>query len=80
MKRQIVSKEKLQAWLTAELQKVEDCNECTVGGIMALQQPDEDGCNWSDSIVVSTGGVPLHYFKPHLDVIMANARARFNVE
>jgi len=80
MYRQLVSKEELQAWLTTELQKVEDCTECSIGGIKVLQQSDENGCNWSDNVIVSTGGVPEDYFRPYFEAIMTDARASFNIK
>lgn len=77
--RTVVSREELEQWLTNELQKIEDCEECSVGGIMPLREPDEDGCNWSGDVVVSSGGVPVEYFRPYLARIMREARNRFNI-
>lgn len=80
MARTLVTSENLAEWMTAELRKVEDCGDCGVGDVNRLQQPDADGCNWSDSLTVRSGGVPLEYFRPHLEKIVARARAEFNLE
>lgn len=77
--RQLITSEELQAWLTAKLKQIEDCEECSVGGILLLQQPDAFGCNWSDSVVLSSGGVPVDYVWPHMTRIIAEARLRFNL-
>jgi hypothetical protein len=62
-------------WLTVELQKVRDCEECTVSKVHQLQQPDEDGSNWSDNIVVSHSEVPFDYLRPHLARILSEAKS-----
>lgn len=79
--REIVTIQELTAYLTAELQKVRDCGGCSIRGILPYQQPDEDGCNWSDNVWVSTGGdMPEEYIKPHVQRIVVEARKRFNLE
>lgn len=78
MPKQLVTREELAAWLTNELRKVEDCEECSVGGIVALREPDPTGCNWSDGVILS-GGAPAEYVMPHLQRIVAQARERFNL-
>jgi len=79
MNRDLISRDELAQWLTQELQKVEDCEHCSVSGILLLQKPDDQGCNWSDSITVRSAGVPAEYFGDYLRPIIARARARFNV-
>lgn len=80
MARTLVTPEELAAWMTAELRKVEGCEECSVGAANRLQQPDAEGCNWSDSLVVRSGGLAHEYFRPHLNRIVAQARAQFNLK
>lgn len=80
-RRKPVTREELAAHLTAELQKVRDCQGCSIHGIFPYQQPDEDGCNWSDNVWVSTGGdMPVGYVRPHVQRIVAEARKRFNLK
>lgn len=73
MNRLLLSAEELEQWLSRELRKVKGCGECSVGGIMALQQADSDGCNWSDSVVVRSGQVDSKYVRPYFDKIVAEA-------
>ena len=74
---ELKSRKEIATWITAELQKVKTCEECTVNSVMPLRQPDRDGCNWSDSIVVRAG--PEADYEPHLRRIVQEARRRFNV-
>jgi hypothetical protein len=80
MAKTLVSKEQLAAWLTSELQKIDDCKNCQIRGVIPLQFPDDDGCNWSDSLTVSGGGVPLEILTPHVQKIVSNAKSKFNLE
>jgi hypothetical protein len=80
MERKLVTNDELKAYLTSELQKVEDCEECSIDSIMPLQLPDEDGCNWSDMVHVRSGPeVAAEYFRPHVRRIVAEARKRYNL-
>ena len=80
MARTVVRREELRAWLTAEIRKFEGCEECTVGGVTPLREPDKCGCNWSDSIVLRATGVPSEIYKPALTKVMVEARSKFNIE
>lgn len=80
MTKTLVSQEQLSAWMTSELQKVEECRDCQIRGVVPLQSPDEDGCNWSDSLTVSSGGIPSEILAPYVRKIVAEARAKFNLE
>ncbi len=79
MARKVVTKEELQAWLTAEIRKYEGCEDCKFGGVMPLSEPDEAGCNWSDSVVLRATGVPPEIYKPALTKVMFEARSKFNI-
>ena len=79
MTRTTVSAQELSQWLTRRLQQLESCHECEVGGIIALREPDSEGCNWSDSVVVRSHGVPHEYFTPKLREILIEARDKFNI-
>ncbi|MGY4828203.1 hypothetical protein ACVNIS_06475 [Sphaerotilaceae bacterium SBD11-9] len=80
MARKLVTREELATWMTAKLQQVEDCEGCSIGEVNLLKSPDADGCNWSDSLTLNTGGVSVEYMHPHLAKILAEARATFNVQ
>jgi hypothetical protein len=79
MARQVITKQKLKAWLTIEIQKFEGCEHCQVGGISNLRVLDEGGCNWSDSVVLRATGVPAEIYRSAFTQVMVEARAKFNV-
>ena len=79
MSRTLVNAPDIAQWLTESLRKVEDCQDCAVSGVVALQEPEADGCNWSDSLTVNSGGVSLDYYGPYLAKLIAEARLRFNL-
>jgi hypothetical protein len=79
MAREVMTRRALAEWMTEQLRRVEDCEQCTVGEVTLLQQPDTDGCNWSSSLVVRSGEVPTEHFSSHLTNIVAQARTKFNV-
>lgn len=54
-KREIVSMEKLSEWLTDYVQANEDCEGTYVRVQYKLQEPDSEGCNWSDAVVFNPG-------------------------
>ncbi len=49
--RKTLSLDKLNAWLTQEIQKVEFCADASLKVRYRLAEPDENGCNWSGLIV-----------------------------
>ncbi len=79
MHRTLVAPSAIEAWLTEQLRTLEDCQDCAVSGVMALQEPDDQGCNWSDSLTVNCGGVPYQYYGPHLQALILRARKQFNL-
>jgi len=79
MTRKLVSNKQLAAHLTTEIRKVEDCEELLIRSVIPLKSPDASGCNWSDDLTVSTGGVPETYFRPYLLQIVSRARIKFNL-
>ncbi|MBI3653683.1 MAG: hypothetical protein HY231_21840 [Acidobacteria bacterium] len=80
MSRTLVTISELTAYLTGELRKVEDCQQCSISRVLAYQQPDEDGCNWSPDVIVSySPDVAKEYVIPHVQRIVAEARKRFNL-
>lgn len=80
MTKTLVSQDQLSTWMTSELQKIDECRDSQIRGVVALQFPDEDGCNWSDSLTVNSGGVASEILIPHVRRIVAEARERFNLE
>ena len=79
MSKELVTADQLANWITTELQKVEGCQYCKITGVTPLREPDSEGCNWSDSVTVSSGGVPADYFMPPVQRIILEARKKFNL-
>jgi hypothetical protein len=80
MSRTVISTAELQKWLTTEIRKFEDCEECSFGEIMPLRQPDKSGFNWSDDIVLRMTGVSPEIYLPAAKSVMAEARRKFNIK
>ncbi len=77
--RKLCTAKAIAAWITTELQKIEDCEECEVRSVTRLRRPDKEGCNWSPSVCVNTSGVPASHYGPYLLDIIREARRQFNV-
>lgn len=75
MARTLITKKELKDWLTAEIQKDDDCQTCEFRGVMGLQEPDEDGCNWSDTLYLNQSGIPSSIVRK----VVVAARAKFNI-
>lgn len=75
MARTLITKKELKDWLTAEIQKEDDCQTCEFRGVMGLQEPDEDGCNWSDTLYLNQSGIPNSIVRK----VVVAARAKFNI-
>lgn len=82
MPRTLLTRSELIGWLSDELQKVEDCQKCSITQIMSLQHPDEDGCNWSsDPLYLSCADdISAEYVWPYLNRIVIEAKSRFNIK
>lgn len=54
MPRQVLTVEELQAEMQRRIDASDyldgDCKECGAPGIYFLQEPDENGCNWSPNV------------------------------
>jgi len=79
MPRTRVSRDQLSEWMTAEIRKKRGCEGCFAGKVQLLQEPDEAGCNWSDSVVFNTTGAACEICEPAIALVISEARSRFNV-
>lgn len=71
----------LSAWLTTELQKSPDAGDSEITVQYALRDPDEEGCNWSDTVVLRVGhGASHEYLQPFVQQLVGVARKKFNVK
>jgi len=49
-------------------------------GLFRLERADRDGCNWSYTLVLDTGGAPAPVYALAYAKVVARGRARFNVK
>jgi hypothetical protein len=73
--RKSITKKELQDWLTAEIKKNDGCETCEFRGIMGLQEPDEEGCNWSDTLYLNQSGISNSIIQS----VVRSAREKFNI-
>lgn len=74
MTKKLITRDKLQVWLTTEIQKEEGYEQCTFKGITKLIEPDSYGANWTISFITS---VVLP--DSTVDKVVIAAKQRFNV-
>lgn len=81
--RTMVSERELNAWMTKELGKLGIRNGSQIFMMHRLDDPDENGCNWSAEVFVSPGlntvAVKRLVVDPAAADIVQRARAMFNV-
>lgn len=79
--RELLTFAELSGWLTAELQKAEDAAGSSIAVQYVLQEPDQDGCNWSDSVNLRVGpSASKEALAPYVARLIHDARARFNAK
>jgi hypothetical protein len=80
-KRAVISAERLDRYLTSQLQKLPGFDAVTVSAGYRLRTPDVDGCNWSGDVVPVHGvrAPPAEEIAARLQPIVRAARARFNI-
>ncbi len=79
--RKILKINELEAILNSELAKIEGSEGATVKLQYKLNEPDESGCNWSDTITLkTTGDAQTKYLSSFLGEIIGNARMSYNLE
>ena len=79
MARKEVTENQLVAIIKGELVKQEECAGCRVNGIVALREPDDEGCNWSEPCI-SFSGVPVDVCRTVAAQVVARARTNFNLK
>jgi hypothetical protein len=81
MTRKILGREELESWLTAELRKFEECEDCEVVHVIRLRIPDKAGCNWSRTVTIrGCTEVAREILRPAFEKVMAKARSKFNLK
>ena len=79
--RELISGKRLVEIMNAELAKSDVCQDCQIADhILRLREPDEDGCDWSDNIIIRCSGrsISLDCCRAALRVV-GEARRLYNV-
>ena len=76
--RMALSRDELLKQLTAQFQMCVGCEEVSVVSVTRLDTPDAQGCNWSSSVVLATGGVPPEVYGLAYASVIASARNTWN--
>jgi hypothetical protein len=79
-KRQIVTPEELNHYLTREIRKIEDLEDARLQFQYVLRDPDEGGCNWSGAILSPGSKGSPEYGAPYARVIVQKARTLYNIK
>jgi hypothetical protein len=78
--RALVTQEALNKYITQEIRKIEDLEDARLTVQYLLQEPDEDGCNWSGGILNPGSKGSARYGAPHATLVIERARALYNVK
>lgn len=77
----LVTLDELSAQLTDQLQEVQDATGSRIAVQYVLREPDADGCNWSDNIVLAVGPTATREaLQPFVTQLVQAARMKFNVK
>jgi hypothetical protein len=77
--REFKTRAEISAWLNQELHKHKGCQEARATVQYELQEPDEDGCNWSRDLIINYGRDDSVLVNQHLRPLFEEARRKFNV-
>jgi len=70
----------LLAQVSALMQSCEGCESVGVIGVMPLEGRDAEGCNWSFTLVLDTGGVAAEVYGLAYAQVSAMARSSWNLQ
>ena len=73
------TRKEISEWMTRELRKQPECADARASVQYELQEPDPDGCNWSDSVLVNCGESDRDDVLARLVPIVRRDRRSFNV-
>jgi hypothetical protein len=77
--RELKTRDEISAWITRELNTRPGCEEATVTVRFELLEPEPDGCNWADDLILNYGRNDSYLVLQHLRPLYQEARRRFNV-
>jgi hypothetical protein len=78
-KRQVITPDELNRFLTEEIRKVEDLEDARLTFQYEIREPDETGCNWAGAVLNPGSRGSPEYGAPYANAIVQKARQRFNV-
>jgi len=73
MTRQLVSRDELVRLVNERIGQIPNAGPCALGGVLRLEKPDRDGCNW---LANSIKGIYTDGFRQAVTEI----RAKYNLE
>lgn len=77
--RELRTRKEISEWITTELRKHSACTDARVSVQFELREPEPDGCNWSDNVIINSGKSDREEVLEHLRPILHRARRSFNV-
>jgi hypothetical protein len=76
----LVDEADLVRWLSAQFQTFPGCASVSVERVVRLDKPDTQGCNWSRTLVLNTGGARPETYAPAYAAIVHIGRSAFNLK
>jgi hypothetical protein len=76
----LVDEADLALWLSAEFQAYPGCSTVSVASLIRLDAPDTQGCNWSRTLFLDSGGASPTDYAPAYAAIVEMARKAFNLK
>jgi hypothetical protein len=77
--RKLRTRQQIGDWITQELRKHAECADARVSVQYELDEPEADGCNWADNVIVNSGVNDRDDVLERLRPILREARRTFNV-
>ena len=78
--RQVLPRAELLARVTSLIQSCEGCANVGVIGVFSLDRPDEEGCNWSFTLVLEPAGVEPQVYGLAYAHVIGMARSSWNLQ
>jgi len=78
--RTFLTLQELSAWMTEQIQKLDDCEGTTVTAQYRYQSPDAYGVNWWENVFFSPGPkASKDIVLGHVGNLVRQAREKFNI-
>jgi hypothetical protein len=76
----LVDEADLVRWLSAQFQTYPGCSGVSVEQVIRLESADSQGCNWSRTLFLDSGGAPPTDYAPAYAAIVEMGRKAFNLK